>query len=96
MTTIPSDATGILRHTSDGTTIEFDRPIEGYESGTPVRVILWDERPMSEQPIVEQIAFAQQLDPQFIAKGLMHQGVFTTMMAEVDPSLLLTNSHVAG
>lgn len=48
--------------------------LAGLDDGQSVNAILWDARPLSELPLIEQLSEVQQLERTIIAQGLKSKG----------------------
>lgn len=70
----PLRSQGTLERTADGWSVKLASSHPSFADGTPVDVILWDNRAKGEQNEVEEIARIQQLEPEVIALSLSAEG----------------------
>jgi hypothetical protein len=47
---------------------------ETFENGQPVKMMIWDARPLAERSDLEQVSEVQQLPKDVVAQGLLTQG----------------------
>jgi hypothetical protein len=78
----PIEVTGTIRFSADGISVDLDTHSREavaarVEDGQPVRLVMWDERPLAERSLVEQIGETQQLDRSIIAKALLSKGAIS-------------------
>jgi hypothetical protein len=74
MTTRPIQINGTL-HFADGSWhVALEAGDPSFEEAMPVRIVLWDDRSISDRSEVERIAISQQLDAGIVALALSAEG----------------------
>lgn len=86
----PLELSGTLRHDAGRWFVELEEAPPGLGSGEPVKLLLWDGRPMSVRSDFERIAARQQLERSVVAQGLRAEGALRTSKDKFLSKLLFT------